>query len=96
MTFDDEVRKHVILRLMCDLELRFAEVEQKFKISVPEYFAASLASLQPLITDGFIVATDGCLSVTPLGRRFLRNIAMCFDAHLPQAAGKTPLYSKTV
>jgi oxygen-independent coproporphyrinogen-3 oxidase len=96
MTFDDEVRKFVIMRLMCDLELRFSDVADKFKINVPVYFAESLVSLRPLVTDGFIVATDSSLTVTSLGRRFLRNIAMCFDAHLPQAAGKTPLYSKTV
>ncbi len=96
MTFDDEVRKFVILRLMCDLEIRFADIEEMFHINVPHYLGTSLAALQPLITDGFIVATESSLVVTILGRRFLRNIAMCFDAHLPQAAGKTPLYSKTV
>mgnify|MGYP003341164587 CR=1 FL=1 len=96
MTTDDEIRKFVILRLMCDMELRFADVDERFHIRSKEYLASSLESLAPLITDGFITATDAGLSVTTLGRRFLRNIAMCFDAHLPQATGKTPLYSKTV
>jgi oxygen-independent coproporphyrinogen-3 oxidase len=96
MTADDEIRKFVILRLMCDMELRFAEVEERFKISMKQYFAGSFASLAPLVTDGFLVLTASSITVTSLGRRFLRNIAMCFDAHLPQAAGKTPLYSKTV
>jgi oxygen-independent coproporphyrinogen-3 oxidase len=46
-----------------------------------------------LVTKG----ADGSLVVTPLGRLLVRNIAMHFDAYLPeqQKSGK-PMFSKTV
>ena len=40
-------------------------------------------------------ASPGSLKVTETGRRFLRNIGMCFDAYLKDAAGEQPRYSKT-
>ena len=42
-------------------------------------------------------AEDGSLVVTPLGRLLVRNVAMVFDAYLPEQrkAGK-PMFSKTV
>ena len=39
---------------------------------------------------------DGGLRVTPLGRMVPRNVAMAFDAYLPeQRAGERPLFSQT-
>ncbi len=55
MTRDDEVRKFVIMRLMCDLELDKREVEQRFGIKFDEYFAEALVKLEEFlsITTGF-------------------------------------------
>ena len=39
--------------------------------------------------------TPDKISVTPSGRLFLRNIGMCFDRYLKEAAGAQPRYSKT-
>jgi len=36
------------------------------------------------------------IEVTELGRFFLRNIAMCFDAYLEAAETAKPRYSKTI
>jgi oxygen-independent coproporphyrinogen-3 oxidase len=35
------------------------------------------------------------VSVTPSGRLFLRNIGMCFDRYLRDAASEQPRYSRT-
>ncbi len=58
MTDDDRLRKHIIMRLMCDLELDIPAVEQQFGIDFDGYFASSLTALEPF-------ADDGLVSVSP-------------------------------
>lgn len=96
MSFDDAVRKFVIMRLMCDLNLEKVDVENKFGIRFDAYFDASLRNLEPLARDGLVAATPTHLIVSSLGRLFLRNIAMCFDAHLTKIPQEEQLYSRTV
>ena len=52
MTPDDHLRKYVIMRLMCDLELDIPLVEQRFGITFSDYFSSAIAALQPLEEDG--------------------------------------------
>jgi oxygen-independent coproporphyrinogen-3 oxidase len=96
MSLDDQLRKHVIMRLMCDLRLETNEVERKFHIQFDEYFAASLEKLEPLLADGLIRRDGGSYTVTMQGRLFLRNIAMCFDAYFPAIQKEKPIFSRTV
>jgi oxygen-independent coproporphyrinogen-3 oxidase len=100
---DDKLRRHVISRLMCDNRLSFSDVNQRFGIVFEDYFAASLEKLAPLLNDGLASIEAGVLELSPVGRVFSRNIAMCFDAHLPPASSATseaalakPLFSKTL
>jgi len=95
MTPDDELRKFVIMKLMCDLSLNTREVEQKFGVDFDDYFEDSVRQLQPLRDDGLVQVSPGEIAVTSPGRLFLRNIAMCFDAYGAAKSGK-PLYSRTV
>ena len=96
MTPDDILRKRVILRLMCDLSLNKREVEDAFGVKFDEYFADAMVKLMPLVDDQLITVSQNDLVVTPQGRLFLRNIAMCFDAYLSDKPKQQPLYSKTV
>jgi oxygen-independent coproporphyrinogen III oxidase len=96
MSSDDVVRRHVIMRLMCDLELQFADVERKFNITFPSYFADSLSQLGPLEADGLIQTGPDSIIVTDAGRLFLRNIAMCFDAYLTASNRPVTQFSRTV
>jgi len=96
MSADDQLRKYVIMRLMCDLELDIENVEKKFNIRFDEYFQDSLNKLQSLIGDGLIAREPGFLKVTMQGRMFLRNIAMCFDMYLAKIAKEKPIFSRTV
>jgi oxygen-independent coproporphyrinogen-3 oxidase len=95
---DDIERRWVIGRIMCHGELRAAEFEQAFGRPFAEAYAPELATLEPAIGDGLVTrAGDGSLTVTPLGRLLVRNVAMAFDAYLPeqQKAGR-PMFSRTV
>ncbi len=96
MTADDQVRKFVIMRLMCHLYLNIPEVEEKFKIDFDSYFADSLAQLRNLVDDGLATRSNREITITPTGRLFLRTIAMCFDAYLISRSAERPMYSKTI
>jgi oxygen-independent coproporphyrinogen-3 oxidase len=95
MTEDDEIRKQVIMRLMCQLSLNYDEIEQEFGIDFHSYFAESLAELQPLAEDGLVKIEKEQISIPLPGRLFLRNIAMCFDAYQREPQAK-PSFSRTV
>ncbi|HTK81374.1 MAG TPA: oxygen-independent coproporphyrinogen III oxidase [Bacteroidota bacterium] len=96
MSFDDEIRKYVIMRLMCDLTLSKRDTEEKFNIRFTDYFAHSMERLEPLIGDGLVIDDASAIRVTELGRLFLRNIAMCFDASMLRSEKPRTIYSQTV
>ena len=96
MTQDDQLRKHVIMRLMCDLVLMKPTVERIYGIEFDSYFGEALSQLSPLQEDELIEVTSEELRVTRRGRLFLRNIAMCFDAHLAGLRKEKPIFSRTV
>jgi oxygen-independent coproporphyrinogen-3 oxidase len=95
LTREDMLRRDLITRIMCDLELDYADFSATWGIDFTSHFADALTELPPLATDGLVTLTDRGLKVTDLGRLFLRNIAMCFDAYLRQASGEQPRYSRT-
>jgi oxygen-independent coproporphyrinogen-3 oxidase len=92
---DDRLRRQVILHLMCNLELPWSLTEERYGRPVDELLPDAVAQLPPLAEDGLITLDDGGLRATDLGRFFLRNVAMVFDAYL-QTGGDRPLYSRTV
>ncbi|MHB8760655.1 MAG: oxygen-independent coproporphyrinogen III oxidase, partial [Thiobacillus sp.] len=95
LTRDDQVRRDAITRVMCDLELDFSAFGKEWDVSFGDYFADALVQLHPLAEDGLVDITADRISVTPTGRLFLRNIGMCFDRYLEEAAGERPRYSRT-
>ena len=81
---DDRSRRRAILHLMCNLELPHC--------LMPTPQEESHACLQPLVDDGLITSNSDRYEVTPVGRYFIRNIAMALDVYLPQqlaAAGRS-------
>jgi oxygen-independent coproporphyrinogen-3 oxidase len=95
---DDRIRRFVIARLMCLGEVRAPEFHARFGAGLAERLGAELGRLGPLAEDGVVeVANDGSVRVTPLGRLLVRNVAMVFDAYLPeQQRAERPLFSRTV
>jgi len=90
---DDVLRRHVIMRLMCDFVLEYAPIEREFGIDFVGHFAGSLEKLADFRTDGLVEDGAGNLRVTEAGRLFIRNIAMCFDAYTATSEGR---HSKTI
>ena len=96
MTDDDRVRKHVIMLLMCDLEVEKATVERLFGIEFDAYFEDSLAALQQFVDDGLVSISSSHIKINGPGRLLLRNIAMNFDAYLGGMQKEKPVFSRTV
>jgi oxygen-independent coproporphyrinogen-3 oxidase len=92
---DDRIRRDAILALMCDLELDRAGLAGRWQLDFDSYFGEALSELAGLQADALVEITPASIRVTELGRLFLRNIAMCFDAYLKQPVDQ-PRYSKTV
>lgn len=92
---DDVVRREVISKILCHGVLHKNEIEDGFDLSFDDYFAGELSRLEPLEQDGLVRHTPEQLSVTSLGRIFIRNVAMVFDKYLQKPKEK-PLFSKTL
>ena len=92
---DDLLRRDVITRLMCDFELKFDYIEEKYKIKFDSYFSWGLANLRDMVEDDLVVVEDRKLTVTENGRLFIRNIAMNFDGYLERKEDNSR-YSKTI
>ncbi|MCH8552279.1 MAG: oxygen-independent coproporphyrinogen III oxidase [Natronospirillum sp.] len=82
MTRDDEIRRHVIMRLACQNAVQLSEMERLFGINVRLYFAREWPVLLELESDGLLKLETDHIRVTDIGRLLLRPICMVFDAHL--------------
>lgn len=95
LTDEDHLRRHVIMRLMCDFSLDFKATEKLFDIDFKNHFIDAIEDLKPMQDDGLLeLKTDG-LTVLPAGRMLIRNIAMLFDEHLRKKQEEVR-YSKVI
>ena len=97
LSADDLLRRAVIGRLLCHTVIPKHEVERDFSILFDEYFAPELAQLEQSRDEGLVSLERDEIRVTPLGRIFIRNVAMIFDRYLrEQQMDQKPLFSKTL
>ena len=90
---EDARRREIIMRVMCHLQLDYAALSREFGFDFAARYATELARLKPLADDGLVQVSAGGVRVTELGRLFLRNIAVCFDAYYAPEAKR---HSRTV
>jgi oxygen-independent coproporphyrinogen-3 oxidase len=97
LSADDILRRDVISRLLCHTVIPKQEVEKEFAINFDEYFAPELERLKESRDAGLVHLEPDQIRVTPLGRIFIRNVAMVFDRYLrEQQMDQRPLFSKTL
>jgi len=92
---DDVLRRAVISRLLCHCVLSMTEIENEFGIRFGEYFSEELTRMESLQKDGLVRMDRDEISVTTLGRIFIRNVGMVFDRYLRKPQTK-PTFSKTL
>ena len=95
MNLDDIIRKEVIMKIMCDFELSFKEIEKKFNINFEEYFKNGLSKFDEMIKDGLVTIKDRKIIIAEMGRLLIRNIAMNFDGFIERKEDNAK-YSRTV
>ncbi len=96
-TPEDNLRRAAILDLMCRMRLDLDELELRTgRHDLGSHFAAEWERLRPLAADGLVELTARRAVVTPLGRLFLRPIAMCFDEYLQARQARAGTFSQTV
>jgi oxygen-independent coproporphyrinogen III oxidase len=97
LSADDRLRRAVIGRLLCHTVIPKHEVEREFSVSFDEYFEAELERLEEPSEEGLVILAPDEIRVTPLGRIFIRNVAMVFDRYLrEQQMDQKLLFSKTL
>jgi len=86
---DESIRKH-ILNIMCKGETEWVEN------NVSDTFKEGLMRCEALQQDGLVQIFPEKIIVTPLGKSFLRNICMAFDAYYWKNKETKPMFSAAV
>jgi oxygen-independent coproporphyrinogen-3 oxidase len=97
LTADDQVRRYVIGELMCNFHVDGAALAGRFGVTLDGYFAREMADLlRPggPAADGLVQVDGDSITVTPMGRLFVRNVCMAFDTYLAAHNGR-PTFSRT-
>jgi oxygen-independent coproporphyrinogen-3 oxidase len=95
LTQDDVMRRWIITTLMCQFVLQKDDVEYRFNVDFDIVFDKELEALKNCVDDGLVVLDDTQITVTELGKLFVRNIVRHFDAYL-KANKKPQQFSRTV
>jgi oxygen-independent coproporphyrinogen III oxidase len=93
LTAEDQRRRTIIMRLMCDRRLNFDALSRDLGVDFRSVYSAELDGLGDLVADGLIALATESLEVTAIGMPLLRVIAMRFDAGLATGTGQ---HSRTI
>jgi oxygen-independent coproporphyrinogen-3 oxidase len=87
LTNTEKIAKQMILQLMCDDTTTFEPYSLPYTNMIEK-------ELDEFAHDGLITKQKNKITLTSLGKAFLRNIAMIFDFHLRES--KKQHFSQTV
>lgn len=91
LTDEDLIVKEAILAIACKGELTFTD---ELRTTLP---ADAWVTLHTMETEGLVNLHDSGLTVTSLGKAFIRNICMIFDRrHQVQATAGQQVFSKAI
>jgi len=91
---EDTERKWIIQQLMCKFVLRFKDYQVLFHKDFGKEFSKELSLLSEFQKEGILTCDSQAILISDLGRLFIRNVAMIFDAYLALPTQAT--YSKTL
>ncbi len=82
LTLDDQLRRQVIMKLMCSGPVCFESINRLYGINFKHYFAHEM-SLLGSYQDARLIEVDGAsIKITAKGRLFVRAVSMLFDAYI--------------
>ncbi|WP_224784830.1 oxygen-independent coproporphyrinogen III oxidase [Marinihelvus fidelis] len=79
---DDMIRRDLIMRLLCDLELDIGAFESRWKLDFDDYFADALPAWRNFDREGLADREGRRLKITDQGRLVSRALVQVFDAHI--------------
>ena len=82
---DDDLRRYVIMQIMCNFELKKKDVEERFGIKFDETFAYEWSKMKPYVKHGLVELYEDRLVVSAKGKIFVRAVAMQFDRYLRES-----------
>jgi oxygen-independent coproporphyrinogen-3 oxidase len=100
LTRDDQLRRWVIMELMCNLRVNIAEFKEIWQEDFHFYFRDEVQRLRPFIQDSLLepdLVRE--IRLTRLGQIIVRPIVMTFDRYLATEgdnSGQKPLFSQTL
>ncbi|MBV8440733.1 MAG: hypothetical protein JO312_09270 [Hyphomicrobiales bacterium] len=95
LTADDRLRRDVIDRVMCDLEVDLDAVAGECSADPAQLKVAASEGMARFVCDGLASWDGRRIVVSERGRPFVRSIAALFDAYLSQPSDK-PRHSRAV
>lgn len=96
LSFDDRLRKAVIMELMSNFKLDILAIEKRFEIDFFDYFHDAIKMLEEFEREGLVSIDKKSLHVSQTGTLLIRNISMPFDAYLHKIPEDKRRFSKTV
>ncbi|OED37517.1 oxygen-independent coproporphyrinogen III oxidase [PVC group bacterium (ex Bugula neritina AB1)] len=94
LTKDDKIRFWVIYSFMCHFFIDTIEFKNKFKVDFNEYFKKEEKHIQKCVEEGLLIKDKDTFLTTDLGKLFIRNICMGFDAYFSPSSEQK--FSQTV
>ncbi len=91
---DDQIRLWIINAFMCQFSLNTQTFEQIFGLSFGDYFQDEQAHIQNCLKEGLLTQNGYIYQATELGKLFIRNICMGFDAYFKPS--KEQRFSQTI
>lgn len=95
LTQDDLARRAVIQALACHFCVSIESIELSYLVDFSKGFAAELADLRAMESQGLVQLTPDWITVTPKGRLLVRVICMVFDGYLRKRRERAT-YSKVI
>jgi len=79
---DDIIRRDCNFELQCNQRLYTNKINKKYNVNFSEYFSKEIIKLKELERKGLLSYTDNLITVTTVGRYFVRHICRIFDKFL--------------
>ena len=96
MSFDDRLRRRIIVRLMGNFHVLPAQIEREFGIVFADHFASEITQLDRFTDEGILRKDADGWHATLEGTFVIRNVAMVFDRWLRPDRADTARYSRTI
>lgn len=94
---EDCMRGEIIQDIFCQGQVDISSFENRWKMDFWSTFSEPLIHLKGMEQDGLLSIDSQTMRLSSIGRLFMRNVAMTFDAYLNQhRTRQTPVFSQTV